>query len=136
MSIHGSIQNRMMERLPKVKPEVGMGVTECLWSDRHAWEVIKIINEKRILIRRMGYKCKDYYAGDYEVFPNPDGKTAILVWRYGRWRELLWKDVYKTDKNGEPIRPLEVIGQVPGRKLGRGADWHVGHADEYEDPSF
>ena len=124
---YGSVQNRMMEKsTPKIRPEIGMGVTECLWSDRHAWEVAGVIDEKHIVIRRMGHKCKDYYAGDWEVFPNPDGEICHLVFRSGRWRDRLWDEKYENGK---------LVSRKPGRRLGTNG-WYVGSAEEYEDPSF
>ena len=113
MEWYGSLQNRLMENTKTPKLEIGMGVTECLWSDRHAWEIIAIKDERHITIRRMGYKCLDYYAGEYELFSDPNGRVINL---------------FKTKNNGWRQR----VG-----KNGLGdTKFAVGHADEYRDPSF
>ena len=124
---HGSVHNRVLSsRVPKVKPEVGMGVTECLWSDRYAWEIVEVIDEKHAIIRKMDAKCKDWYAGDWEVFPDPNGEIRHLVFRYGRWRDLLWDEVWEDGR---------VVSRTPSRRLGTNG-WRLGSAEEYRDPSF
>lgn len=113
MELYGSLQNRLMENARTPELKIGMGVTECLWSDRHAWEIIAIKDDRHITIRRMGYKCLDYYAGDYELFSDPNGRVINL---------------FKTKNNGWRQR----IG-----KNGLGdTRFAVGHADEYRDPTF
>ena len=52
MKAYGSLTNRMMESCAQPVPEIGMGATECMWSDRHAFTVIKIKSKTRILVQR------------------------------------------------------------------------------------
>ena len=40
---YGSIQNRIAERNTGPKPEVGMGATECGYTDRHPYEIIEVM---------------------------------------------------------------------------------------------
>lgn len=110
---YGSVNNRIMERSKSKEPEIGMGVTECLWSDRHAWEIIAIKDDRHITVRRMGHKCLDYYAGDYEVFSDPNGVVINL---------------FKTKTKGWRQR-------IGTRQLGCNG-FYIGYAEEYEDPSF
>ena len=49
---YGSIDNRMTEGRTYGKIEVGTGVTEMGYSDRHAYEVVEVIDEKHLLVRR------------------------------------------------------------------------------------
>ena len=113
------------------KPEVGMGVTELLWSDRDPWEVIEVVNDKKIRIRELGYKRTDNDGisehQEYEFFPNPDGDVKTLVLRNGKWRDL--KKKYVNDANGKLVL-------VETRSLGRGSQWLIGSAERYFDPSF
>lgn len=109
---YGSLQNRIAERVKNPKPEVGMGATALYWSDRHAYEVIAVKDDKHITVRRMKATCKDYYAGDWEVEPDPNGYTLNLYFSKKGWRERI-------GKNG--------LGDIR---------FAVGYADEYEDPSF
>lgn len=113
MEMYGSLQNRLMENARTPKLEIGMGVTECLWSDRHAWEIIAIKDDRHITIRRMGYKCLDYFAGDYELFSDPNGRVINL---------------FKTQKNG--------WRQRIGRNGLGDTRFAVGYASEYRDPTF
>ena len=110
---YGSLQNRLEENMVgRPKPEVGMGVTEYFYSDRHAWEVVEVKDDRHITVRRMKYKCLDYFAGEWECYPDENGRTAeLFLTKKGQWRERY------------------------GRSLGTNI-FGIGHAEEYEDPSF
>ena len=113
MTWYGSVQNRIAERTKAPEPEVGMGVTAMYWSDREAYEVIAIKDDRHITVRRMGYKCLDWYGGDWEVFPDPNGHTINLYkTNKEQWRERI-------GKNG--------LGDII---------YVLGVAREYRDPSF
>lgn len=91
---YGSLQNRLAENQKDI-PEiyVGMGVTEYLWSDRHAYEVTKVINQKDVFIRQYDVKNVGAGFGDntWELISNPDGWEIEIVYRYGGWYR---KDTY------------------------------------------
>ena len=58
---YGSLQNRLMEQGKDAEEiTVGMGVTEFFWSDRHAYEVTQVIDQKHIAIREL----KHIHVGD------------------------------------------------------------------------
>ncbi len=92
-----------------------MGVTEYLWSDSHAWEIIEVIDERHIVIRRLSYKMKpntDWLDQEYDYFSDPTAQTAKLFkTKQGVWRERI------------------------GRSLGD-TKFGIGVAREYRDPSF
>lgn len=50
--MRGSFINRLHEGLETETPFVGMGATEMLYSDRHAYTVQKIISGKRVVVTR------------------------------------------------------------------------------------
>lgn len=52
MKFYGSLDNRFAEGKTYGKIEIGTGVTEMCYSDRHAYEVVEIIDEKHLVIRR------------------------------------------------------------------------------------
>lgn len=112
MKWYGSLQNRILERTIPAKPEIGMGVTEIYYSDRRAYEVVEIIDDRHIKVRRMLAKCNDWFAGDWEVSSDPDGMVLLLfLTKKGVWRQ----------------------------RIGRALDsniFFVGKAEEYVDPSF
>ena len=41
---YGSLNNRIAENMEMPAPKIGMGVTQLLYSDRHPFEVIEILN--------------------------------------------------------------------------------------------
>ncbi len=55
MKLYGSLQNRLMEGRDFTNGDikVGTGVTEVLYSDRHAYEVIAVKDQNHFTIRRM-----------------------------------------------------------------------------------
>lgn len=55
MKFYGSLQNRLVEGrdFTDGNIKVGMGVTELLYSDRHAYEVIAVKDQNHFTIRRM-----------------------------------------------------------------------------------
>ena len=55
MKLYGSLQNRLMEGkdFTNGNIKVGTGVTEVLYSDRHAYEVIAVTDQNHFTIRRM-----------------------------------------------------------------------------------
>lgn len=71
---------------PHIRPEVGMGATEHLWSDRHAYTIIEVSpslktiklqadNSRRIDTNGMSE------VQEYEFTPNPKGPTRVACLR-------------------------------------------------------
>lgn len=110
---YGSLQNRLMEHSATPEMTIGMGVTECCWSDRHAYEIVAIKDDRHITIRRMNaVLVGDFYDQNYELTSNPEGHMVNLFkTQKGEWKERI------------------------GRCLGA-TRFAVGVAREYYDPSF
>ena len=141
---YGSLNNRIAERAQQPTPVVGMGVTECSYSDRHPWEIIEVKDEKHITIRQMGAERIDKNGmsdvQEYRYFSKPDGATKHLVLRNGRWRDRIVKNVYKEDPEGniynpETNRRYTIVGTRVSNELGC-TGWSLGRAEEYYDFSF
>lgn len=116
-SAGGSIQNRLAEAQVNT-PVVGEGATELMYSDRHAYFVTYVSKDgKECTIQRAKYKCLDYYAGRYEVEPDPEGSEISLRFRYGKWR-IRHQDQWTGKTEWYPFKVA------------------FGYAREYEDPSF
>lgn len=49
---HGSVENRLEEGRQYGELHVGMGATEMLYTDRHAYTVQKIVSDKRVIVTR------------------------------------------------------------------------------------
>lgn len=112
---YGSLQNRLLEKVNK-EPQVGMGVTEYCWSDRHAYEVIAVKDARHITVRRLDYKRIDNNGmsedQEYEFKSNEKNHTCeLFLTKKGVWRERI------------------------GRSLGCDT-FGIGRADEYYDYSF
>ena len=64
MKLCGSISNRLEEnRMFCDVIEVGTGMTEYSYTDRHAYEVVEVVDQKHIKVREYDHKHK----GDFEM---------------------------------------------------------------------
>lgn len=88
---YGSLNNRLDENQKEIPNiEIGMGVTEYLWSDRNAYEVTKVINQKDVFIRRYDVKHIGPYGNDeWELISNENNKEIEVVYRYGNWYQKI-----------------------------------------------
>lgn len=96
---YGNVINRIEENRPSIPEiEVGTGVTEYCWSDRHAYEVIEVKDQKHVTIREYDHKCiGGPYSNEWELISNPDNRTINLVKRGKYWYvPSTW-----TDKDGK-----------------------------------
>ena len=108
--MYGSITNRLEENkryCEKIK--VGTGVTEYLWSDRHAYEVVDVKDQNHVFIRRVDTTRIDNNGmseiQDYEYKSNPKNEKKELVFKYNHWYEVRrW-----IDKEGKKRRKSERI---------------------------
>lgn len=113
----GSLHNKLMADGRSPAPEVGMGATILMWSDRHAATIVAVERGgKRVGIKQDNAKLLSgsvfREAQKYEFSPNPDARVE-------------W---YSLRKNGRFVREGE--SQSGGRALG------IGYRSEYYDPSF
>ena len=115
---YGSLDNRLLENTRGLDPQIGMGVTECLYSDREPYEIIAIKDDRHITVRRMNYKRVDdngmSECQDYEYTSNPEGYTCELF----------------KNKKGIWVR------RVGTRGVDDSHGWYVGYAERYYDYSF
>jgi hypothetical protein len=112
----GSINNRLLENSKMPEPQVGMGVTECLYSDRSPYEIIEVKDARHITVRALDWKRVDQNGAsdcqDYEYFSNPENHTAeLFLTKQGQWRQRF------------------------GRRLGVTC-FYIGSAERYYDFSF
>ena len=85
---YGSVQNRIEEnKMFTDEIKVGTGVTEYSWSDREAYEVIEVRDQKHVTIRRYDHKHigKFWADNEWELISNPDNPTIDLVKRGKYW---------------------------------------------------
>jgi len=116
----GSVVNWMMGDSAGPKPEVGMGATLCMWSDRHAYTIHKVdlkskvkkiwaSNDKAVRVDKNGMSESQTYEFSNENQNSPEAWTLFTLRKDGRWHM--------------------------GNTL-RGTILSVGHRSEYYDFSF
>lgn len=88
---YGSLNNRIEENRQFCETiEVGTGATEYLWSDRHAYEVIAVKDQKHVTVREYDVKRpdtdKDYsYSNEWVLVSNEKNPAIELVKRGKYW---------------------------------------------------
>ena len=84
---YGNLNNRIMEQGKDAEEiTVGMGVTEFYWSDRHAYEVTKVTDQKHITIREYKHIHKgEPYTNNWELVSDPTRPEIDLVKRGKYW---------------------------------------------------
>lgn len=113
---YGSLTNILRARERGKKPEVGMGCTEILWTDRHALEIIAVKDDRHCTARYYDTKRTDSNGmsecQDYQYISNPNNRTVeLFLTKKGEWRE-----------------------RYPDRSYGN--RFAIGYAEEYYDYSF
>lgn len=113
---HGSFFNMMMSN-GKSTPEVGMGATLLLWTDRHAGTITEVSEDKKTIKWKADKVSRVDNNGmsdsqDYSYEPNPDAKAMTFTLR----------------KNGKYV--------VKGAPMKQGMVLSVGHRSEYYDYTF
>ena len=110
MATRGSFQNLMLAKsINHPDPEVGMGVTKVMWTDRVPYKVIEVINDKLILVQEL-VVTDEYPTGYGKITDELKGSPVKLSKRKnGRW---------------------SVYGQETDDS------WVIGHASHYYDVHF
>ncbi|HAM16020.1 MAG TPA: hypothetical protein DCP91_09235 [Eggerthellaceae bacterium] len=84
MALLGAYANRMYEGQQIGELEVGMGATEMMYSDRHAYTVQKIVSDKRIIVTRDkavridNNGASDIQEYEFESTPLVEGKREKM----------------------------------------------------------
>jgi len=112
---YGSMMNLLASRSKNPTPEVGMGATMLLWSDRHAGTVVEVKGKRLVWQRDKATRADTYGMSDcqsYTYEANPEGETEAFTLR----------------KNGEWVRE--------GSSMKSGTTLGLGYRREYYDYSF
>lgn len=104
MRVFGNLTNRIQEGPAAVKPEVGMGCTILMYSDRHAATIVEVKSSKLIVIQRDKASRTDKNgqseSQEYSFNPNPEAKREeVSLRKNGLW---ILKD--GTMRNGTVVR--------------------------------
>lgn len=93
----GSLINMLYSNAEQTtKPEVGMGVTEIMYTDREPYEVIEVKDDRHITVRKYDYQRKDSNGmsemQEYDYVSNPNNPTVnLFLTKKGKWRERIGK---------------------------------------------
>ena len=118
----GSIVNWMMGGGKGPKPEIGMGVTFLLWTDRNPGTIVDIQPKGIIVVQADDAKRIDNNGfsemQEYEYSPNPTAmRQYFRLNRHGQWEGIRWNSETKRwNKNGARL--------------------FVGKREKYWDPCF
>lgn len=84
---YGSIENRIEEgRMFCDTIEIGTGMTEYSWSDREAYEVTGVTDQKHIRVRQYDHKhVGEAMTNSWELISNPENPELDMVKRGNVW---------------------------------------------------
>ena len=85
---YGSLHNRLEENQQWCEEiKVGTGATIYSWSDRHAYEVIEVRDQKHVTIREYDHKHvgECHMDNNWELISNESNPTMDLVKRGKYW---------------------------------------------------
>lgn len=87
MKIYGNLNNRFEEnKMYCAEIQVGTGMTEYFWSDRHAYEVIEVTDQKHVKVREYDHKnIGGEYSNRWELISNENNATMDMVKRGKYW---------------------------------------------------
>ena len=128
MKLYGSLTNRLEENKNHTNKDIEVGTlaTVYLWSDRNAYEVIKVFNQNHLIIRRLSAKRTDKNfqseCQEYMFSSNPNNRTMEIKKR-------------KNGKGWNEIRRYELDGKQHSKAVEQ-VNISFGVADEYYDYSF
>lgn len=147
MKLYGSISNRFDENKLYKPIKVGEFATEYFWSDSHAYEITKVVDDKHFFIRRLkAIRTDDYGMSDVQNYRYEHDYDAnereIEITKFG-FREVyrydleLYNKVLARDKFC--LWDNDIVEKVKqGKKVKRShkINLSIGVADEYYDYSF
>ena len=95
---YGNLTNRLEEnRMFCEKIEVGTGMTEYYYSDRHPYEVVEVADQKHIKVRKLDHKhigdgCMD---NNWQLISNENNAIKVLTKRgnYWYWTITVTRDI-------------------------------------------
>jgi hypothetical protein len=92
MKVFGNLMNRLAESSKQPEPEVGMGATILMFSDRHPATIVKVLTPRKILVQEDNAKRTDKNgmseSQDYTYTPNPKAPVRTFTRRKdGGWQE-------------------------------------------------
>lgn len=87
MKWYGSLDNRLEENNDKVSIiEVGTGMTEYSYSDRHPYEVVEVKDQKHVTVRGLRHRLiGEPMSNNWELYSDNTNPTMDMVKRGNYW---------------------------------------------------
>ena len=87
MKLYGSLTNRIEEgHIFCDEIKIGTGMTEYMYSDREAYEVIAVADQKHVTVRRYDHKhVGEPFTNDWVLISNPSNPARQLEKRGDIW---------------------------------------------------
>lgn len=87
MEMYGNLMNRLAEnKMFCEEIVVGMGMTEYSWSDREAYEVIEVKDQKHVVVRRYDHRpIGEAMSNQWELVSNEDNPCIEMAKRGKYW---------------------------------------------------
>ena len=106
MKLYGNLNNRLEEdKMFCSEITVGTGVTEYFYSDREAYEVVSVKDQKHVTVRKYDHKLiGGPYSNDWQLISNPDNPERDLERRGNVWywtSTVTQADVNRMQEKGE-----------------------------------
>ena len=102
---YGSLNNRIEENRQYCKEiKVGDGMTEYFWSDRHAYEVVNVIDQKHVEVREYNHRNKGgAFSNDWELISDESKPVRLITKRgkYWYWTVKVTADILDEIDNAE-----------------------------------
>ena len=145
---YGSLNNRIAENRQLCgNIEVGTGVTEYMWSDRRAYEVIGVKDQKHITVREYDHKhIGEAFENNWELISNEKNPVRSLEKRGDVWYwavTITAEDIKRIEDDFDAKLRVCLAGFDINKILGKGkqtkrskANVSFGVADYYYDYSF
>lgn len=143
---YGSLENRLEENKQYCdKIEVGTGVTEYLYSDRKAYEVVAVKDQKHITIREYDHKAVgEPMSNKWELISNENNPVLELTKRGDYWYRTITATLEQAENENPNVRlwvalngfDIDKIREKGGQTKYSRMNISLGHADYYYDYSF
>ena len=112
---YGNLINRVMDATKQPTPEVGMGATETMWSDRNAGTITRVVSTTTI-----------EWAEDMVERTDKNGESESQDYTYRRGYGPV--TTFTLRKNGRWVQK--------GEEMRTGSGLILGTRDQYRDPNF
>lgn len=148
MKLYGSLENRLEEnKMFCEEIKVGTGMTEYSWSDREAYEVVGVKDQKHVTVRKFDHKLRgDAMSNDWELISNEENPEIEMEKRGKYWYSVstVTKEMLEAAEGDvEKLLWLAINGYEPEKIREKGKQTKrtrrnvsFGHADYYYDYEF